>query len=82
MWILHDNQRITLNPKRPAFRLKMINLKICAKCQDQNVVEYDTEFLGEYEGRFYRCRSCSARYLEVCKIVHAFISIFLVKSTV
>ena len=70
MWILYGYQRITLNPKRPAFRLKMINLKICAKCQDQNVVEYDTEFLGEYEGRFYRCRSCSARYLEVCKIVH------------
>ena len=48
----------------------MINLKICAKCQEQNVVEYDTEFLGEYEGRFYRCRSCSARHLEVFKIVH------------
>ena len=23
MWILHGYQRITLNPKRPAFRLKM-----------------------------------------------------------
>ena len=48
----------------------MINLKNCAKCQDQNVVQYDTESVGEYEGRFYKCRSCSARYLEVCKIVH------------